>query len=35
VQFEAAECEIAHGCVIPVVVEEEHEHHHESPPHSH
>jgi cobalt-zinc-cadmium efflux system protein len=27
IQFEHAECEVAHGCVIPVGVEEEHHHH--------
>jgi cobalt-zinc-cadmium efflux system protein len=36
VQFEAAECEIAHGCVIPVAEEPEHHHHHlGSEPHQH
>jgi cobalt-zinc-cadmium efflux system protein len=37
IQFEAAECEIAHGCVIPVTPDEpEHHHHHTgSEPHSH
>ena len=38
IQFEAAECEIAHGCVIPVAPDEpehEHHHHHGSQPHSH
>ena len=38
IQFEAAECEIAHGCVIPVSPDEpehEHHHHHGSEPHSH
>ena len=35
IQFEAAECEIAHGCVIPVMEDpHEHEHHHGSEPHS-
>ncbi|HEX4785684.1 MAG TPA: cation diffusion facilitator family transporter [Candidatus Sulfotelmatobacter sp.] len=28
IQFEHAECEVAHGCVIPVVESEEHHHHH-------
>ena len=27
IQFEHAECEVAHGCVIPVSEEEEHHHH--------
>jgi cobalt-zinc-cadmium efflux system protein len=38
IQFEAAECEIAHGCVIPVVpddAEHKHHHHHGAEPHSH
>ena len=36
IQFEAAECEIAHGCVIPVAEEPEHHHHHlGSEPHQH
>jgi cobalt-zinc-cadmium efflux system protein len=28
IQFEHAVCEVAHGCVIPVVESEEHHHHH-------
>ena len=28
IQFEHAVCEVAHGCVIPVVENEEHHHHH-------
>jgi len=41
IQFEAAECEIAHGCVIPVPEEDahehghEHHHHHGAEPHQH
>ena len=36
IQFEAAECEIAHGCVIPVAEGQEHHHHHlGSEPHQH
>jgi cobalt-zinc-cadmium efflux system protein len=36
IQFEAAECEIAHGCVIPVAEVPEHHHHHlGSEPHQH
>jgi cobalt-zinc-cadmium efflux system protein len=28
IQFEHAECEVAHGCVMPVAESEEHHHHH-------
>ena len=28
IQFEHVECEVAHGCVIPVGESEEHQHHH-------
>jgi len=28
IQFEHVVCEVAHGCVIPVVESEEHHHHH-------
>ena len=30
IQFEHAECEVAHGCVMPVLESEEHHHHHHS-----